>query len=385
MTIASAIENARNKIATAYQTVENMGGTLPTTQNLENLPIAIESVNTTGSLIDGSATEVDTSVSSIRGSAFANCTNLNKVILRSNTVVDLSDDTIFENTPIASGEGNIYVPDGLVKNYLIDGWNTSLSQSSDSWRNITAFSDGIIALAERGVTKILQNGSTTWTDGGSLPQLKNDDNWQFIYEDPSGRLFAISYNGYSSNSVNGGSTWSPRTPVSQLQNGFWQACCLNNFEDRVLIVLISQFGTIACIDGTNWSYSSLGEGGGNAGWFDLTFDGNKFIALSDMGYLSTSTDGINWTQATQNNTLRVYNCRGITYKKGLYIVITYQGKVLTSLDCINFSEDTSLTNFSNGYAITFDDDNVFVLNRQGTIMKANSLPYDIMPISSLPS
>lgn len=44
MTIASAISNAQAKVADAYTAVSGMGGTLPTTQNLSNLPTAINSI-----------------------------------------------------------------------------------------------------------------------------------------------------------------------------------------------------------------------------------------------------------------------------------------------------------------------------------------------------
>ena len=45
MSIATAITNAQNKVANAYTAVSNQGGTLPATQDLSNLPTAINSVN----------------------------------------------------------------------------------------------------------------------------------------------------------------------------------------------------------------------------------------------------------------------------------------------------------------------------------------------------
>lgn len=52
MSIASAIQNAQGKIANAYTAVSNKGGTLPTTQNLSNLPTAINSIPTnSGSVV----------------------------------------------------------------------------------------------------------------------------------------------------------------------------------------------------------------------------------------------------------------------------------------------------------------------------------------------
>lgn len=48
MSIATAIEAAQQKVANAYSAVSNKGGSLPATQNLSNLPTAINSIPTGG-------------------------------------------------------------------------------------------------------------------------------------------------------------------------------------------------------------------------------------------------------------------------------------------------------------------------------------------------
>lgn len=48
MTIASAITAAQGRVANCYTSVSTMGGTLPATENLTNLPAAIESIPTGG-------------------------------------------------------------------------------------------------------------------------------------------------------------------------------------------------------------------------------------------------------------------------------------------------------------------------------------------------
>lgn len=48
MTIASAITAAQGRVADAYTAISNKGGTLPATQNLANMPTAINSINTGG-------------------------------------------------------------------------------------------------------------------------------------------------------------------------------------------------------------------------------------------------------------------------------------------------------------------------------------------------
>ena len=48
MSIASAITDAQDRVAAAYTAISNMGGTLPATQNLSNMPTAINSIPTGG-------------------------------------------------------------------------------------------------------------------------------------------------------------------------------------------------------------------------------------------------------------------------------------------------------------------------------------------------
>jgi len=50
MSIATAIQAAQQKVANAYAAVSNKGGTLPATQNLSNLPTAINSIQAGGNI-----------------------------------------------------------------------------------------------------------------------------------------------------------------------------------------------------------------------------------------------------------------------------------------------------------------------------------------------
>ena len=50
MSIATAIQNAQQKVADAYTALSNKGGTLPATQNLSNMPTAIGSISTGGTI-----------------------------------------------------------------------------------------------------------------------------------------------------------------------------------------------------------------------------------------------------------------------------------------------------------------------------------------------
>lgn len=69
MSIATAIQAAQQKIANAYTTISNKGGTLPATQNLSNLATAINSISSGSSasldaLLDGSITTLESNTTS---------------------------------------------------------------------------------------------------------------------------------------------------------------------------------------------------------------------------------------------------------------------------------------------------------------------------------
>lgn len=69
-------------------------------------------------------------ISSIGGNVFRNCSNLVKVVIRQNTsVCTLSSTNVFNSTPIANGEGFIYVPDELLEDYKVaTNWSTYAEQ-----------------------------------------------------------------------------------------------------------------------------------------------------------------------------------------------------------------------------------------------------------------
>ena len=68
-------------------------------------------------------------VTSIDNYAFSSCSALTVLILRSTTMATLSNTGVFNNTPIASGTGYIYVPAALVDSYkAASNWSTYANQ-----------------------------------------------------------------------------------------------------------------------------------------------------------------------------------------------------------------------------------------------------------------
>lgn len=74
-----------------------------------------------------------------RSSIFSNCSKLNVLVLRGNTVWPLSNINVFYNTPFASGKagGTLYVPASLISSYQsATNWSTILGYSTNSIKSI---------------------------------------------------------------------------------------------------------------------------------------------------------------------------------------------------------------------------------------------------------
>ena len=388
MTIASAIENARNKIATAYQTVESMGGTLPATQNLENLPTAIESVVTTGPLIDGSATEVDTSVSSIRGSAFANCTSLNTVVLRSNTVVDLSDESIFENTPIASKTGSIYVPDGLVNEYKSNNGSKNpndfvLSFQDENlsiknqWQDIAYGNNLFVAIDYTGYFSTSTNG-INW-NSPSLMMTGVTEQSAIAYG--NNIFICITIDGIVLKSING-ETWNKVGTGSTLGNNNWSSIVYGNGK----FVALGGTGKIATSeDGTTWTTSSLDS---SREWIGISYGNNQFVALGKGGYVSESSNGTRWehTMAVTNLFIDSVVWSALSHNGTNFIALGTNGYISTSNNFSNWNRATQSTNLSanNWCSLINSGKNLFTLGKTGYI-SYTAPKYNFLSISQLPT
>ena len=84
-----------------------------------------------GSIDLSAATSIDTK-------AFYNCSVLETVILRSETMCEMLDTNVFDNTPISDGTGYIYVPSAIVETYRS---GTNWSVYADQIRAIEDYPD----------------------------------------------------------------------------------------------------------------------------------------------------------------------------------------------------------------------------------------------------
>ena len=142
----------------------------------------LTSAKAPATLVDGYAFANDTNLEvvdlsatsgtvTIANNAFGGCTNLQHVIIRSSTMATLSSTGAFTGTPIALGEGAVYVPTSLVATYKANtNWSnyyiadiadyplSDFSTVTDSWSTIIANNNYATAYTV-GDTKLVDLGT----------------------------------------------------------------------------------------------------------------------------------------------------------------------------------------------------------------------------------
>lgn len=97
-------------------------------------------------------------------------------------------------------------------------------------------------------------------------------------------------------------------------------------------------------DGTNWSEIIQSTELGNHNWHTFAYGDGKYVAVSYQNYyVSTSNNGIDWTQATQEETLHINSPYwvGITYFRGNFFAISDMGYVSSTTDGITWTTPSS--------------------------------------------
>ena len=124
-----AVSDMAGKIAE----IEAGGGDIDSLIDRSITEISSSSVTSIGGSAFESCSSLTTAdfpvVTSIGGSAFESCSKLKSLLLRGNDVCTLSSKNAFDQTPIKSGTGYIYVPSALIEQYkAATNWSTYTAQ-----------------------------------------------------------------------------------------------------------------------------------------------------------------------------------------------------------------------------------------------------------------
>ena len=163
------------------------------------------------------------------------------------------------------------------------------------------------------------------------------------------------------------SSWSTPTTGENFNNGSnWYSLA---YGDGKFVILAENGYISTSTDGINWTSATQNSNLGNRSWTALAYGNGKFVANSTR-YISTSTDGINWSTATQVSNLGNITRYALTYGDGKFVAISaYGGYISTSTDGINWTQDEENSNLSSydWFSLIYGNNKFVALNPSGYI------------------
>ena len=121
-------------------------------------------------------------------------------------------------------------------------------------------------------------------------------------------------------------------------------------------------------DGINWTTPKNIGGNLTISWFCVCYGGGKFVTMGLNEYTATSTDGINWTISTMtpNN---VVNWFDVIYANGRYVAVGNNTYTTSSVDGINWltPEQVKNNSMSNFLGVTYGNGKFVAVGNDGNI------------------
>ncbi len=138
-------------------------------------------------------------------------------------------------------------------------------------------------------------------------------------------------------------TFTPVAYVSNLGDNTWISITYGNNK----FVALSDTGYISIsTDGVTWTAASQVSNLGSRTWRAITYGNNKFVALSSTGYISTSTDGTTWTAASQVSNLGNNSWASVAYGNSKFVALSSTSYISTSTDGTTWTVASKNTNLS---------------------------------------
>ena len=165
--------------------------------------------------------------------------------------------------------------------------------------------------------------------------------------------------------------WSEATQDSDLgeKSGWLALCC-----DGAQFVALGEGGYVSTsTDGENWTTPvqnpDLIEYAGSDGYYYTSaYDGTKFVALGFYGYVATSTDGTNWVGTPQDVNLGPdKSWRSLVYDGTKFVALGASGYISTSTDGTTWTSAAFNSNLGNNSwrALAYDGTNFVALGASG--------------------
>lgn len=108
---------------------------------------------------------------------------------------------------------------------------------------------------------------------------------------------------------------------------------------------------------------------GSNSWRNIIYGANEYVAIGQTGYISTSSDGTNWTVASSvlgNNDWR----GGIAYNSNYFVALSADSHISHSNDGVNWDTpyiDTNLSTAQNWYSLVYDGTKFVAMSNAGYV------------------
>lgn len=114
--------------------------------------------------------------------------------------------------------------------------------------------------------------------------------------------------------------------------------------------------------------------GQNSWWYSVAYGNGKIVAVGSNRYVTTSTDGNNWTTPKQlmNDGNAWYT---VTYGNGKFVVVGSGGNIATSTDGINWSIKSVISYDLSG--ITYGNENFVICKGDKSLVSTDGITWNI--------
>ena len=128
---------------------------------------------------------------------------------------------------------------------------------------------------------------------------------------------------------------------------------------------------------TNFTFNNakLNTDLNNHYWYGLAYGDNKFVAIGNSGYISTSTDGITWTTAVEDANLGSHSWRAVAYYGTKFVAIGSSGWTSAFYnDSWHTVEDYNLGNHT-WSALAYGNNKLVALGSSGYVSTHNGITW----------
>ena len=215
-------------------------------------------------------------------------------------------------------------------------WTGETAAELNNWTSVAYGNNIFVAVSTDGTHRVMTSSNgTTWTSATDT-SIQNTNKWNSITYG-NGRFVAVSTDGKAMYSLNG-TSWTLAGTVPEANT--WNSVTYGTVNSNPLFVAVSNSGTHRVMispDGNIWSTASASSA---SAWGSVAYgtvnSSPLFVAVgSGTDQVMTSSDGVNWSGHANAKSLT-----GIRFVNNLFFAFSYPSYVSSSPDGLNWTQKT---------------------------------------------